>query len=216
MGKLAISLILLATRAFAASDDAAIQSTFVKPWVEALRSKDKSRVERFFHPAVRECITPATKDFFDNILDHETDSVPAGSYRIGKLAPMKGAPAAWLPDDGFRYPIEPAYDMDLRFDQSDVILGRFLAPSNGSWFEVYPCPNEKGMAYFHEQQKESAQQQKRTVELLAGLKDPLRNELKDLLRRKQKVDAVKKYRAATSADLTTAVMVMNALEKSGQ
>jgi hypothetical protein len=48
------------------------------------------------------------------------------------------------------------------------------------------------------------------------LKDPLHGELRDLLRRQEKFDAIKKYQAAASVDLTTTVMVINALQKSTQ
>ena len=42
MGKPAILLALWAASAFAASDEAAIQSTFAKPFVEALRANDRA------------------------------------------------------------------------------------------------------------------------------------------------------------------------------
>ena len=97
MGKLAISLALLATSALGASDQELIQSTLLKPWVEALRSKDKAGVERLLHPAVRACITPSTKEFFDTDFERQTDSVPSGGYHITKFAPITGAPAAFWP-----------------------------------------------------------------------------------------------------------------------
>lgn len=90
----------------------------------------------------------------------------------------------------------------------------YLAQSNGSWFEVLHCPDEKGMAAFREQQKEGAEQRRKVAQLLAQLKDPLRSELRELLSQQRKIDAVKKYREATNADLTTAVLVMNALQMS--
>jgi hypothetical protein len=62
----------------------------------------------------------------------------------------------------------------------------------------------------------AVEQEKKVAPLLATLKDPLRAELKDLLRRHLKFDAIKKYQAAARVDLTTAVTVINALEKSMQ
>ena len=61
---------------------------------------------------------------------------------------------------------------------------------------------------------EAAEQKKRAAQLLADLKDPLRSELTDLLRREQKIDAIKKYQQAAGVDLTTAVGVINALQQS--
>lgn len=219
MGKLAISLALLATSAFAASafaasDEAAIQSTFVKPWIEAMRSNDKARVEQFYHPAVRACINPSTKDFFDYVLDREAHEAPAGSYHVSKLAPMQGPPPTFLPEDDVSYPVRPIYELQVDFEQSNLSFIRFLAPANGSWYEVFPCPNEKGMAFLRTKRAEGAEQHKRTARLLAELKDPLRSELSDLLRQQRKIDAIKKYREATSVDLTTAVLVINALQQS--
>jgi hypothetical protein len=215
MGKLAISFALVARSAFAATaDEDAIQSTFVKPWIEAARSGDKARIEQFLHPRVRACINASTKEYFDFGLDNDARGVAAGPYLVTKLAPLKGPPPAFLPEDGFPYPVQPTYEVQIEFEKSNLLSIHLLAPANGSWFEVFPCPNEKGMASMRQHLVEGAEQKKRAAQLLADLKDPLRSELTDLLRREQKMDAVKKYQAAAGVDLTTAVMVINALQQS--
>ena len=214
MGKLAVSLILLAGSALAASDDeAAIQSTFVKPWVEALRSKDKARLERLFHPAVRACINSSTQEFFDIGIERLMDPVRSGPYRITKLAPMTGPFPAFLPEDGFHIPVQPTYDLNLQFDQSDEVMAIFLAQSNGGWYEVFPCPNEKGMAYFRQTLVDYAEAQKKAAQLAASLKDPLRSELNGLLRQEQYDRVIQKIRDATGVDTGMAMRVMNVLKK---
>lgn len=214
MGKLAVWLILLAGSALAASDDeAAIQSTFVKPWVEALRSKDKARLERLFHPAVRACINSSTQEFFDIGIERLMDPVRSGPYRITKLAPMTGPFPAFLPEDGFHIPVQPTYDLNLQFDQSDEVMAIFLAQSNGGWYEVFPCPNEKGMAYFRQTLVDYAEAQKKAAQLAASLKDPLRSELNGLLRQEQYDRVIQKIRDATGVDTGMAMRVMNVLKK---
>ncbi len=212
MGKLAI-LLALATRVFAASDEAVIQSTFVKPWVEALRSKDKAALERLFHPAVRACINPSTQEFFDIGIQRLMDPAQSGPYRITKLNPMTGPFPAFLPEDGFQAPVQPTYDMNLQFDQSDTVMAIFLAQSNGRWYEVFPCPNEKGMAYFRQTLVDYAEAQKKAAQLAASLKDPLRSELKDLLRQEQYGRVIQKIRDATGVDTGMAMRVMDVLKK---
>ena len=219
MRRLALAFVLLAActgGASAASDESAIETTFVEPWIGALRSKDKNRVEQFYHPATRACINPTTKEFFDYVLDRETSDLLTGGYQVTKIASLNSPPPTFLPGDGVRYPVRAIYEVDIDFAQSNTTMVRFVAPSNGKWFEVYPCPNEKGMAFFRQQLAAEAEQQKKAVELLAALKDPLRGQLRDLLSREQKIDAIKKYREATSADLTTAVIVINALQRSSR
>ncbi len=196
MGKLAISFAVLALQAWAASDDAAIQNTFVKPWVEALRSKDKARIERFYHPAVRACVNPATQEYFDYMLDQEAHSDTRGMEHVTKLAPLKSVPTSLIPEDGFSIPVQPTYEIQVDFDQGQLMV-EYLAESNGSWFEVLLCPNEKGMAYFRKQLVEGAEQRKKVAQLLADVKDPLRSELRDFLRRGQKnKDTMKRYPAS--------------------
>ncbi len=223
MGRFGILLALALTSApaggfaaspSAASDDAAIQNTFVKPWIAAMQSKDKAAMERLYHPAVRACMNRATKEFFDFLADREMQDAAAGAYHSSKIAPLQQIAPTFLPEGDVRYPVTPAYQVQIDVEHSDLTYTRFLAPSNGSWYEVYPCPNEKGMAYLREQQKQGAEQRKKVAQLAAGLKDPLRSELKDLLRQQRKIDAVKKYQTATKVDLTTSVLVMDALQKS--
>jgi hypothetical protein len=213
MGKLTVSFVLLAGSAFATSDEAAIQSAFVKPWVEALQSKDKARLERLFHPAVRACINPSTQEFFDIGIERLMDPAPSGPYRITKLAPMTGPFPAFLPEDGFRAPVQPTYDLNLQFDQTDVVMAIFLAQSNGAWYEVFPCPNEKGMAYFRQTLVDYAEAQKKAAQVAADLKDPLRSELMDLIRQEQYGRVVDKIRDATGVDTGMAMRVMNLLKK---
>ena len=214
MGKLAISIALLAASAFAASDDqATIQSTFIKPWVEALQSKDKAGLERLFHPAVRACINSSTREFFDIGIERLMDPAPRGKYIITKLVPMTGPLPAFLPEDGFRAPVNPTYDMNLQFDQSDVVMAIFLAPWNGGWYEVFPCPNEKGMAYFRQSLVDYAAVEKKAAEVAASLNDPVRKEIRDLLRQQDYGRVVDKIRDTTGVDTGMAMRVMNLLKK---
>jgi hypothetical protein len=218
MGKFGILLTVvvpaaLLPTAFAASDQAAIESTFVRPWVQALRSRDKARIEKFFHPATRACINASTRVFFNSILDQEADATTAKIYHIAQLAPLTGAPPAILPQDGFQYPLKPVYQINVDFEGGDDLI-RFLAPSNGSWFEVYPCPNAKGMVYFRQQAAEGMAQRKKVAQLVASLKDPLRAQLKILLQSQQKIEAVKRFSAASHVDLGTSLLVIDALEQS--
>ena len=212
MRRLAVWLALLATGAFAASNEAAIQSTFVKPYVEALRSKNRAALEQFIHPAVRACINPETKGYFDFILGLEAGADTSGVEHVTKLAPLKTAPPAGLPSDGFTYPARPVYEIQVDFDRGELLL-LYLAQWNGSWYEVYPCPNAKGVAYFAKQKAEIAQQEKMAAQLLAALPDPLRRELTDLLRRQEKGEAIQKYQQASGVDLRTAVLVVDLLAK---
>lgn len=202
-------------QAIAADPEAAIRDTFVPAYIAALRSRDTARIRKFVHPQVLGCMNENTKEYFDSLSRSETAADVTGNYVIYGITKMtEPGPLFGLPEDGFRYPLQPAYEVHIQFKEGRLELIRFLAESHGSWLEVYPCPNEKGMAFMHEQMVQGEQQRQRVAQLAAELKDPLLSELKALVKQERIIDAVKRYQAATGiTDLTTARMVIGVLEK---
>lgn len=213
MRRLVVFLAVFAGRVPAADVEAAIRTTFVRPWVEAVRSNDRARIDLLTHPKVRACRNEQTREYFEFQPGDEVSGATA-AYHITKLAPWNGPGPLWtLPADGFSYPVQPAYELNLQFEGSNTVVIRYLAPNNGAWYSVEPCPNEKGMAFFRAQLAEGKAQKKRAAELLAQLKDPLLGELKTMLKQHRLMEAAKRYQAATGLeDFTTAVLVMNELD----
>lgn len=202
---------LLAARVLAADAEAAIRTTLVEPCLQAVRTNDKA-LARFLHPQVRACINDRTREYFESG-DLLKPNGLTPKHRIAKLTPQSGPGNLFFrPEDGFTYPVRPAYELILEAGQENnqiVQIIRYLAPSGGSWYFVEPCPNEKGMAFFHESLAKAAEQRRQVEVLVAQLKDPLLSELKDLLKQHRKIDAVK----STSRRPVRTVMVINAIEK---
>ncbi len=210
-------ILLLASllqQAIAADPDTAIRTTFVPAYIAALRSRDTTRIRKFLHPQVLACMNENTKEYFDSLSRNEAGTDVTGNYVIYGLTKMtEPGPLFGLPEDGFRYPLQPAYEVHIQFKEGRLELVRFLAESEGSWLEVYPCPNEKGMAFMHEQMVQGEQQRQRVAQLVAELKDPLLSELKALVKQQRIIDAVKRYQVVSGiTDLTTARMVIGVLE----
>ena len=90
------------------------------------------------------------------------------------------------------------------------------ARGDGIWFIVVGCPTEKGLAFFHERQAKAAQQREQAAEHVGKLQEPLLSEIKELLARNRRVEAINRYQSAAGVDLTTAVQVINALGKPSQ
>ena len=213
MRRLVMFFAVVAGRVPAADVETAIRTTFVRPWIEAVRSNDRTRIDQFTHPKVRACRNEETREYFEFRPADELSGAKA-AYHITKLAPWNGPGPLWtLPADGFSYPVQPTYELNLQFEGSNTVVIRYLAPNNGAWYSVEPCPNEKGMAYFRTQQAEGKAQKKRAAELVVQLKDPLLSELKTMLKQHRLMEAAKRYQAATGLeDFTTAVLVMNELD----
>ena len=78
--------------------------------------KIRPRLERFIHPAVRACINPETKAYFDFTggwsAEDRTRSGAISRHETGAF--KNGAAAAFLPADGFTTPVRPACDLSSR------------------------------------------------------------------------------------------------------
>jgi hypothetical protein len=205
----------------ASSDPASIreaQLRFVKNYVAAIRSKDTQKVFETFHTAYRGCVSPENKWFFDRDFARMGGDLPSTDYEVVNIKPAdpKQAFGAFLPADGFAYPVKPAYVIQVDFETTTA--GSFytllleVAPDRGSWYWVGPCPNAKGLEFIQQQIREGERQKAEVRKRIAELKDPLLSELKQLLQAHDKIGAIKKYSKETGADQTTAVLVIRELE----
>src|SRR5579872_4546268 len=212
MRQLALISALLAWAAMAADVETAIGTTFIQPWIGSIRANQPLNPE-LLHPKVRACINERTREYFNSINGNSVGGTTSG-YHITKLAPWHGSGPLWtLPSDGFSYPVEPTYELHLKLDKTNTELVRYLAPAGKAWYMVLPCPNEKGIAFVHENVLKAKAQKERTAQLVAELKNPLRGELLALLKQNQMLAAVRRYQSATGLqDFTLAVMVINAID----
>jgi len=213
MGKWLLSSAIsafLAGRALAADVESQIRNTLIEPWAQATQANDPEKLVRFLHPQVQACRNAQTKEFFDDALGRLAHDKIAPGYKITKIAPVQGPTFLdILPADSFYRPVQPTYEAEIQ--SGSTIFGFYLAPVNGSWYQVIPCPNEKGVAMVHESILKRAEDEKRTAQLVSELKDPLLSELKGLIQREELIDAIHRYQAATGADLTTAHGVIEKL-----
>lgn len=197
------------------------QMKFVREYVEAIRSKDIHRFEQTFHPTFRECISPETQAFFDFLFSRQDP--PNTGYRITSIKPedpKQPTAAGFLPPEGFTFPVRPTHTIQIDFDPTKDGTSLYssilsVAPDHGGWYWVGPCPNAKGMELFRERMKAQEQQKAEAKKLASEIKDPLLGEIQDLLRKGQKVQAIKKYSAATGKDLTTSFQVVDLVEAGG-
>jgi hypothetical protein len=204
---------LIAGHAFAADVENTIRTTFVTPWIRALTSGQAEVLKRLLHPSVQACMNDETRKYLNAGIDDEFRGAKA-DYEITKLAPWNGPPPlSTLPADSFFYPVPPTYELNLQLEPSHTVIIRYLAETKGAWFEVEPCPNEKGIALIHDRVAQENQRRARAVQLAADLKEPLRGELLAILKQHRLTEAARKYQEAAGVnDFTIAVMVMNVLD----
>ena len=183
-------------------------------YILAVQAHDTARVLALYHPRLLACRSDANAPYFDYLMQQELINVPPPGYKI-TFSPQYTFPLFGLPEDKFPIPAAPTTQFQIDWSTSDSAITsviRLLAPEAGRWYLVYPCPNAAGMEFFRNQMGQGTQQKQQAAALAAAIPPPLRAELLDLLSHGQKIDAIHKYQAATGADLTTAVQVINTLQ----
>jgi hypothetical protein len=104
----------------ASSDPASIreaQLRFVKNYVEAVKSKDIMKVEQTLHPKYRACISPQNQPFLDFMFSKHNQ--PNTNYKVTSIKPADPKQTfggAFLPADGFPYPVKPTQVIQVDFD----------------------------------------------------------------------------------------------------
>ena len=107
---------LLAAQAFAADVDTEIQTTFVKPWMAALQSKDPAKAMTFFHPKTLACLNDQTREYFDYVARQEVDQKDAKKpYRVTRMVALPNPAPVTFPADSFAYPVQPTYEIQVEF-----------------------------------------------------------------------------------------------------
>jgi hypothetical protein len=206
-------ILLLAFNASPADVATAVRTTFVDPWIKAVHTDTAAQLTRFLHPKVRACVNNQTRDFFEFDQLNLKDVTPKS--HITKLAPCnQPSPLFTLPADGFAYPVQPTWELNLQDLDSDTVYVFFLAQAGNAWYIVVPCPNEKGMSVFRKMVAYKKTRDERIASLAAELKDPLRSELRELIKGGRIVDAAEKYKQMNGLeDVFIAIAVMKTIDK---
>jgi hypothetical protein len=191
----------------------------VERYVAAVVARDGDNLKKLMHPASLACMSEANRDYFDFLASQDLRYASAfgGGYTLSSFAPLDAQTSAMTEMGGLvRNPVPPThqFQIDTPFDASNrsVTVMRMAAQTNGTWFIVTGCPTTEGLAFFRERMAAGDKQQARARALADELNDPLRSEIRALLAQHNRIEAIKRYGAASGVDTTTATQVIDVLE----
>jgi hypothetical protein len=185
-------------------------------FVAAVNAGDAIAQVDLLHPATRACLTEETRDFFDEVLARERAHPIPPRYRVAVTPVDPGAPL--LMEGAFTYAVRPSHQLQLDWDtgaQASRGVVRYLARDGEAWRIVIGCPTAETLRRGRAARAEQARRQAEARGLVDALPAPLRAELAGLLREGRTVEAVRRYREATGADLATARTVVELLRPPG-
>ena len=187
--------------------------TLAQDFVKAVNDKSIDRRMKILHPKTAACINPQTQPFFDWIFSRQFKYVIPASYKT-KMQPSTGS--AFSPAEAkFDYPVRPTHILQIDyssrpFSSTTIVLS--IVEEGGRWYEVLPCPQPGAVSMAKASEAKSKELEARAKRLAAELQDPLRAEIISLARDGRRIDAVKKYAAASGEDLVVSDSVVKLLE----
>lgn len=210
---LAVSLILTIQEPLKAQVSTSGQTeTLAKDFVKAINDKSVEGRLKILHPKTAACINPQTQPFFDWIFSRQFKHVIPTNYKT-KMQPSTGN--AFSPAEAkFDYPVSPTHILQIDyssrpFSSTTIVLS--IVEEGGRWYEVLPCPQAEAVSMAKANEAKSKELEARSKRLAAELQDPLRAEIISLARDGHRIDAVKKYAAASGEELVVADAVVELL-----
>ena len=190
------------------------QQAFVERYVDAVRAKDVGRLKALAHPRSLACIQPETASFYDDVFASRTRQPAGAQYAASVQTIAPGQPL--MMEGDVTYPVRPTHWIQIDLAQGAIsgsVLMVQVVAERGAWLEVLPCPTPATLAKYRAARATTSTQEQRAKELVANLKDPLRGELRQLLRDGRKVSAIMRYNQEAGEDLSVARRVIELLSE---
>lgn len=188
---------------------------FAEQYVAAARARDPVRYRKLVHPQSLACVTDDNRDFFDDWMARAFRWKWEGPYRIAVVRALAKDTPPSLPPGMGRYPVAPTHQIQIDLQMSATRAASLvadLAPVGTTWYQVVPCPTPEGLAAFRSAKQANAEQEAKAQALAKGLATPLRTELTGLLKEGKRIDAIRRFSAASGEDITMARRVIDVLE----
>jgi hypothetical protein len=182
-------------------------------YVAAINAKDAAQILAMYSSKSLACITPQTKDFYDEVMPvHSRDHVPAG-YTISMLPVNEDNLKALA--DYETFPVKPLNELHIDYQQGEesgtVVI--WLARENGRWVGDFPCATETALKRYRDEAPQRKELEAHYKALADGIQQPLRGELIAMLRDHKRSSAITRYHEASGKDYKTSIYVINDLEQ---
>ncbi len=164
----------------------------------ARNAKDLPRLKSLLHPKSLECITAENQDFYDDrttLLLNE-DRVPT-NYEL-KITPIRGTDEP--PWKGyFEFPVRPSHQIEIKYSlgEDDGMIVLAIVNESGRWYEVDSCVTRETLKNYREGEAARRAQTEKVKALVTAIKEPLRSELRVLIREQKYQTARTRYEQAT-------------------
>lgn len=194
-------------------DDPQHPEVLAKRLVRVIGNKDSSGRLALIHPLTRACMSSRNHAYFDWVFKKQASLAISSDYKV--TVTSTGTLPTVIPADGHSdYPVRPTHQLQIDFvrnqyDSTSIIL--YASLEAGQWREVLPCPRDDVVRRAQERSVEERGRQETATKLTGELPGALRAELDSLLAQGRKVEAIRRYAAATGSDISVSKDVIEHL-----
>ena len=196
--------VLLLNSIASAANPAPTPESFADELVKAIRSKKPELRQAVLHEKSRACINSQTQPYFDWIFTRQFRYAIPEEYKVS-THPLSKPVGSSL--DKSPYPVVPTHQVQIDFltgPYRSTTIVVLAGKDGGNWREILPCPSSEAVAGAQRSSAETERQNRRIDRLAAQVAEPLRSEIIAMARAGRRIDAIRKYAAATGEDLVIA------------
>ena len=181
---------------------------FVKAYVDALDAKDVARLNSLLHPKSLACVTPENRDYYDQARAAAIREPVPADYKV-EVTPPDDRDLHLGPTFG-EFPVRPTQKVQIHYQEGEdagtAVL--FLVQEKGRWLEDDPCVSQQMLKQFRDDEPARKERIAKTDALVAAIQEPLRSQLKALIREHKTMTATKQYQQASGQDYETCMFVI--------
>jgi hypothetical protein len=185
----------------------------VKQYVAAINARDLAAYRSLASYKSLACVNAQSHDFYDRMFHVDLRHPIPADYKFTAKVVGKDD------DLGFAgyavFPARPTQQVQIDYTQGVENSGSvmfWLIQDRGGWSQVFPCATGETLEKFKAKLPEIKANEEKTKALVAGLTEPLRNELIALLKQGKSSTAASRYAQSTGHDHETGMFVVEELE----
>jgi len=187
--------------------------SFAHDYVRILKSKNIDSIRALTHPKSLICWRDSNlTQGLNTILElHESHAITSG-YTVS-VTPIP-ADQSLLMDEIMSFPVRPSHMIQIDFEEknySGISLGVYVVRQGDRWYQVLPCPKPEMIPQLDSLKRVRNEQEERVKKVFAGLRNPLRSEVRALVLEGKKVEAVLRLKLETGEELWVARRVVELL-----
>jgi hypothetical protein len=191
----------------------------VSHYITSVNNKDIVMLKKAYHPQLLKMITDDNADFFKDLFAKELSrTIPAErsiSYRIIGDSNNSDFSNLFF-NDAFDYPVAPTLSCEINYNKSEysfVTMYLYLSDTKDGWFLIFPVPKQETLIKYRQAKIDKEKKAEYVAKMIDTMDPQIYTNIVQQLKQKSLTGAISVFKEAYGGDMTTAVLVVEEIQR---